>query len=426
MFEVNLSKAKCFTIFLCVFVFHVSEDEAMMIEDIVKHIARELSSMQPIQMGDIVGMDAHMEQIDPLLDMDSTTDEVRMIGIWGMGGIGKTTIAKCLYNKYSSRFSRRFCFIENIRNSAKNGLPGLQKDLLSMILGKKQATILSEEQGCTIIKSKLKKLKVLIVLDDVDNVDQLRALAKETSWFGPGSRIIITTRDLGLLYFYGMRFVHHVNFLGNDDSIQVFKQVAFDGGRAPSDVYEQLSIRASKLAQGLPSALDAFGTYLRQMNSIEAWKKALGILEKFPRQSIMDILRTSYEGLDEQDQAVFRQLACLFNGDAVQRVTALIDDGDIRIKGLEEKSLIDISPDGCIIMHALVEQAGREIVRQESRSKLRRQRILWEPEQIVSVLQNTTVSVLKTIRSSMFFPPVHVPLSSYCQVTGDSSGYSNN
>uniref|UniRef100_A0A1J3JZI7 Putative disease resistance protein n=1 Tax=Noccaea caerulescens TaxID=107243 RepID=A0A1J3JZI7_NOCCA len=368
------------------------EDEAMMVDDIVKYIARELSSMQPLQMDDLFGMDAHMEQIDPLLGMDSTTDEVRMIGIWGMRGIGKTTIAKYLYNKYSPRFGRRFCFIKNVSISAKNGLPGLQKELLSKILGKKQATILSEEQGCTTIKSKLKKLKVLIVLDDVDKVDQLRALAKETSWFGPGSRIIVTTRDLGLLYFYEQIFVHHVNFLGNDDSIRVVKHVAFYGGPAPSpsDVYEQLSIRASKIAQGLPLALDAFGTYLRRMKSIEEWENALDVLEKFACDNIMDILTISYEGLDKRDQAVFLHVACLFNGDAVQRVTTLIDHGDIRIKGLEEKSLIDISPDGCITIHVLVEQAAREIVRQESRHKPWRQRILWEHEQIVEVLQNTT------------------------------------
>ncbi|KAF2609289.1 hypothetical protein F2Q68_00045598, partial [Brassica cretica] len=193
-----------------------------------------------------------------------------------------------------------------------------------------------------------------------------------------------------------LRIVHHVNFLGHDDSIRVFKQVAFDGGRPPSDVYEQLSIRASKLAQGLPSALDAFGTYLRQKISTEAWERALDILEKFPPQSIMEIVRTSYEGLDKRDQAVFLHLACLFNGDNFHRVATLFDHGDERIKDLRKKSLIDISPDGCITMHVLVEQAGREIVLQESKSKLWRRRILWEPEEIVSVLQNTTGIALAT------------------------------
>ncbi|CAN8239561.1 unnamed protein product [Cochlearia groenlandica] len=363
------------------------EDEATMVEDIVGHIARELFSLHPIDLSDIVGMDAHMEEISSQLDMDST-DEVRMIGIWGMGGIGKTTIAKCLYKEYSPQFAPHYCFIENVNISAQEGLPQLQEKLLSSILGKKQETFWGIEQGCSLIKSKLKKLRVFIVLDGVDSVNQLRALARETSWFGPGSRIIITTRDLGFLY--SCASTYHVSLLGIDDAMQVFKQVAFEGGHAPSDAYEQLSFRASRLAQGLPSALEAFGTYLRRMTSLKGWEKALGILEKVPHQSIMDILRTSYDSLDKRDQAVFLHLACLFNGDYVQRVNALIEDGDIRIKGLEKKSLIDISPDGCITMHVLVEQGAREIVCQESRSIPWRQRIMWEPEQIVYVLQNNT------------------------------------
>ncbi|CAH8257983.1 unnamed protein product [Arabidopsis lyrata] len=343
--------------------------------------------MEPLDFSDIVGMKVHMERLNPLLSIESE-DEVRMIGIWGMGGIGKTTIAKCLYEKYSRRFAH-YCFIENVRIAAKNGLPYLQKKLLSNIRGKKQETLWCVEKGCSCIKSKLKD-KIFLVLDDVDNVDQLHALAKNTGWFGPGSRIIITTRDFGLLYSFGVRLLYHVSFLDIGDAIQVFKQVAFEGGQAPSDVYQQFSIRASRLAQGLPSALEAFGTYLRRITWIEGWEKALGILETVPHQSIMDILKTSYDGLDEQEQAAFLHVACLFNGTSVQRVNALIDDGDIRTKALEAKSLIEISPDGCITMHVLIEQAAREIVRQESGSMPWRQRILWKTDPIIFVLQNNT------------------------------------
>ncbi|KAL9286172.1 putative 17-beta-estradiol 17-dehydrogenase [Arabidopsis thaliana] len=197
------------------------------------------------------------------------------------------------------------------------------------------------------LSSRSSRKKNFLVLDDVDNVDQLHALAKETSWFGPGSRIIITTRDFGLLYSFGVRLLYRVSFLDDNDAIKVFKHVAFDGGQPPSDVYHQFSVRASRLAQGLPSALEAFG--------------ALGILETVPQKRIKDILKTSYDGLDEEEQAAFLHVACLFNGDSVHRVNALIDDGDMRIKALEVKSLIDISLDGCITLHVLIEQAAREI-----------------------------------------------------------------
>ncbi|KFK41712.1 hypothetical protein AALP_AA2G163700 [Arabis alpina] len=390
-----------------------SKDEATMVADIVAQISKQLSSMEPLDFSDIVGMKVRMEQLNTLLSVESE-DEVRMIGIWGMGGIGKTTIAKCLYEEYSRRFAR-YCFIENVRISAKNGLPYLQKKLLSNIRGKKQDTLWCVEKGCSCIKSKIKD-KIFLVLDDVDNMDQLHALAKKTGWFGPGSRIIITTRDFGLLYSFGVRLLYHVSLLDNNDAIQVFNQVAFEGGQPPSDIYQRFSIRASRLAQGLPLALEAFGTYLRRITWIEGWEKALRILETVPHQSIMDILKTSFDGLDEQEQSAFLHVACLFNGDSVHRVNALIDDGDIRTKALEAKSLIDISPDGCITMHVLIEQAAREIVRQESGSMPWRQRILWKTDPIIFVLQKNTVSISTLLDSTFFLILISMVLAILCIV----------
>lgn len=364
-----------------------------MVADIVGQISKQLFAMEPLDFSDMVGMNVHIERLNPLLSIENE-NEVRMIGIWGMGGIGKTTIAKCLYEEHSRRFAHH-CFIENVRIVAKDGLPCLQQKFLSKMGGKKKETLWSVEKGCSRIKSKLKD-KIFLVLDDVDDVDQLHALAKETSWFKPGSRIIITTRDFGLLSSFGVRLVYHVSFLEKDDAIKVFEKVALKG-EAPSDIYQQFSIRASRLAQGLPSALEAFAKYLSRHDWTGGWEKALGILETVPQQRIKDILKTSYEGLDDEEQAAFLHVACLFNGDPVHRVNALIFDGDIRIKALELKSLIDISPDGCITMHVLIEQAAREIVRQESRSTHWRQRILWKPDPIISVLHKSTVSVTKLL-----------------------------
>lgn len=363
-----------------------------MVEDIARRISRQLFSMEPIDLGDIVGMKSHMEQLNSLLKLE-LKGEVRMIGIWGMGGVGKTTIAKFLYKIYSHGFAPHRCFIEDVRSSTGNGnLLHLQEKLLSSIVGEEHEKLWSVEQGCSLIKSRLGNRKVFLVLDGIDNLDQLHALAKEVSWFGPGSRIIVTTRDKGLFYSSGVRFVYHVDVLDSDNAIQVFKKFAFEGGQAPSDVYQRLAIHASNLAQGLPSALQVFGTYLRRMTSIDEWEQALGRLEKIPQKRITDILRISYMGLDRKHKAMFLHVACLFNGDSVQSVKALLEDGDLEIKGLEEKSLIDISADGYITMHVLVEQAGKEFVREESGS--RNPTILWEPEEIISGLQNNTVSVL--------------------------------
>lgn len=196
-------------------IFHFSEDEATMTEDIVQRISSRLLSMLPIDLGDVVGMEAHMKALRPLLDMDSKNDEVLMMGIWGMGGIGKTTIAKYIYELFKRQFSPHYCFIQNVREtSTKHGLLCLQEQLLSNVLGKVDKKLWRVEEGVRYIKSRLKHLKFFVVLDDVDDVKQLQALAEKPTWFGPGSRIIITTRDKSLLNSCAVQLMYNVKVFG--------------------------------------------------------------------------------------------------------------------------------------------------------------------------------------------------------------------
>ncbi|KAL0806517.1 hypothetical protein Bca101_099009 [Brassica carinata] len=115
----------------------------------------------------------------------------------------------------------------------------------------------SVELGHQEIKARFRSRNVFAVLDNVDDIKQVHTLAKDSGWFSPGSRIIITTRDKGLLNACGLRTVYEVKCLDIDASLKIFNQLAFEGGFPPSDVYEKLSIRASCLAQGLPAAIEA-------------------------------------------------------------------------------------------------------------------------------------------------------------------------
>ncbi|CDY61660.1 BnaCnng38210D [Brassica napus] len=89
------------------------DNEAAMIEKIATDISNMLNNFTPSSdFEELVGMRAHLEKMEPLLCLDS--DEVRMIGIWGPPGIGKTTIARVAYNQLSNSFQLSV-FMDNIK-----------------------------------------------------------------------------------------------------------------------------------------------------------------------------------------------------------------------------------------------------------------------------------------------------------------------
>ena len=254
----------------------------------------------------------------------------------------------------------------------------------------------SVELGHQEIKARFGNRKVFVVLDNVDEIKQVHALAKDSGWFGPGSRIIITTRDKGLLSACGVKTVYEVKCLDIDASLNIFNQLAFEGGFPPSDVYEKLSIRASWLAQGLPAAIEAYGLFFRRLTSVKEWDDALCRFIRAPDKNVLEILKTSYNALEEADKIVFLHVACLFNGEPRGRATTLLDDGELQgclgVKLLAEKSLIEITAGGYIKMHSLVDQTAKAIVNQESAQRPGNRRVLWDPYQIYKVLERKAVS----------------------------------
>ncbi|KFK28779.1 hypothetical protein AALP_AA7G046500 [Arabis alpina] len=191
------------------------DNEAAMIEKIATDVSNELINFVPSSDFDgFVGMRAHMENMNLFLRLDS--NEVKMIGIWGPSGIGKSTIARVLYSTYSHQFQLSV-FMENIKRHHQN-IRGydeyssklhLQKEFLSHIINHEDIKI----HHLGVAQDMLKDKRVLVVLDDVDQSVQLDAMAKEVGWFGSGSRIIITTQDKKLLNAHGISHIYERQFL---------------------------------------------------------------------------------------------------------------------------------------------------------------------------------------------------------------------
>ncbi|XP_040364539.1 TMV resistance protein N-like [Rosa chinensis] len=184
----------------------------------------------------LVGMDF---RVDDLLHnyIYQELDEVRIIGIHGMRGVGKTTFARAFYDDFCQDFEHR-CFLPNVRERFKGGgVVSLQKKLLSSILMDKIEYIEDEYAGAAMIQRSLCKTKVLAVIDDVDQLAQLEKLAGSRDWFGPGSRIIITTADNHLLEAHGVDATYNATGLFLKGFLSIYPNFIVNVPTYPSNFF---------------------------------------------------------------------------------------------------------------------------------------------------------------------------------------------
>ncbi|ESQ28700.1 hypothetical protein EUTSA_v10019468mg [Eutrema salsugineum] len=336
-------------------------NEATMIDKIATDISNLLNVAAPSNdYKRLIGMEDHMKKMEPFLRLD--LGEVRMIGIWGPPGIGKSTIARSLFIQHSDKFQLRALMV-NIKGDYPR--PCLDED-------------------------------ILLVLDDVDRLAQLVALAEKTSWFGRGSRIIITTEDLRVLKQHRIKDIYKVDYPTNDEAFQMFCMYAF-GQKYPEDGFADLAWKVTQLAGNLPLGLQVMGSHFRGMYK-EEWERAIPILWRSLDGKIESILQFSYDASCEDDKFLFCHIACFFNHgkieEVVEHLKKTFPDVRQRLDVLAEKSLIYMEYEKprsnkiYIKMHSLLEKLGRDIVREKSIHDPGQRQFLVDNGEICDVLMD--------------------------------------
>nr|XP_043633083.1 disease resistance protein RUN1-like [Erigeron canadensis] len=369
--------------------------ESKFIDCISKDIHKTLCDV-PLHVGEnLVGVDARVNKMN--LGRFIGSSRVNMIGICGISGIGKTTIAKAIYNSTYAYF-KKSCFCEDVQGVAKRqGLPQVQKQLISKITKTEDVKIYDISEGIMVIKKRVAFEPILLVLDDVDHHEQLEALAGSRNWFCPLSLIIFTSKDKQLLRSHRVDEIYEMEFLDDGEDIMLFCLYAF-GQTYPTHDFKKLSYQVVKCLQGHPLALKVVGNALFE-KSARIWRSQLDRLQMYPNSEIQQKLRPSFDLLDFDQKRIFLDIACALIGEDKDLSASVLDNNncfaDVNIDVLVDKSLITISPDDFSLqMHELIRSMAREVLREEFERPIR----LCGTLEVYDVLgENTVTEITKGI-----------------------------
>ncbi|GJV30172.1 NBS-LRR resistance-like protein [Tanacetum coccineum] len=214
------------------------------------------------------------ELIDKLIGYDPCKENFSVVPIVGMGGVGKTTLAKILYNdkQVNSHFElKAWVCVSDEWDSFQ-----ISKSIFQSVTGEDKKfenfNLLQEA-----LVTKLREKQFLLVLDDVwtESYNDWETLVRPFSVCARGSKVIITTRKDQLLKELGCSQLKQLHCLSPDDDVSLFCQNALDANNF--DLYPTLKAHGEDIVgkcKGLPLALIELGRLLRRKETNEVrWKE---------------------------------------------------------------------------------------------------------------------------------------------------------
>ncbi|KAH8946008.1 hypothetical protein BDL97_12G070300 [Sphagnum fallax] len=343
-----------------------------------------------------VGLIEKAKELNILLQKES------IVGLVGMGGIGKTTLSKKFYHLFHNQYDKS-CFLEDV--NSKNNINDDIKQLLHDLCGKRLCKDeYVNKEDLDKIRQCMRREKVLVVVDDVGKANNLTSLqlliSKDAKNANSKSKVLVNCRNWQSLKSHVSEDGKVVlKYLDEEQARELFMFHAFgNANHVPTKDYQDTCMKIIKACGGLPLSLKVLGSFLCNTKELEIWEGALSKLKSGQsftggndNEELWNILRISYDHLDKQHQNMFLDIACFLGGLKISTICR-VWSGDYShpkfgLQNLQHRSLIQGTKGGTLCIHEQLQDMGQNIVMELPIKN----RFIWRSNESKKILQKDEV-----------------------------------
>ncbi|RHN38956.1 putative P-loop containing nucleoside triphosphate hydrolase, leucine-rich repeat domain, L [Medicago truncatula] len=276
-------------------------------------VRRETSSF--VLESEIIGREDDKKKIISLLRQSHENQNVSLVAIVGIGGLGKTALAQLVYNdaQVTKSFEKRMwvCVSDNF------DVKTILKKMLESLTNKKIDDKLSLENLQSMLRDTLTAMRYLLVLDDIwnDSFEKWAQLKTYLMCGAQGSKVVVTTRSKVVAQTMGVSVPYTLNGLTPEKSWSLLKNIVTYGDETKGVLNQTLETIGKKIAvkcSGVPLAIRTLGGLLQGKSDETEW---VGVLQDDfwklceEEESIMPVLKLSYHNLSPQLRQCFAYCA---------------------------------------------------------------------------------------------------------------------